>query len=380
VTADLWTPDAPPVDWADLDSETATGPSLFTRYRASQLADMTDTFTWLIQGALAKPTYGQLAGEMKSLKSYVGLFLALGLASGKTVFDTFTPPEPQPVMAYVGEGGRIPFQRRLRRVADAMDIDLTTVPLETTFDVSPIESPTFRLSLARDLEEVQPGLVWIDPYYAYHGTQTKASSLHEEGALLSGLSSRCLAAGASLLVNNHFNQSGTGTGLKRITMAGSGEWADSWILLAHRSDPDVENGRFHLDMSIGSRQWGGTAWELDLDIGRFNVDTGQHDGEITWALRRPAAANANRESDLFAVVLDVLEEHPWQLTKAKLVEAVGGKATVARGLIDALVQDRRIKAERLPRLEGTRHVNRVLYALADEPRPDHGTALDGVAS
>jgi hypothetical protein len=42
--------------------------------------------------------------------------------------------------------------------------------------------------------------------------------------------------------------------LKRITMAGSGEWADSRLLLEHREPPDVESGIFRLTIDVGSRQ------------------------------------------------------------------------------------------------------------------------------
>ena len=123
----------------------------------------------------------------------------------------------------------------------------------------------FQESLRRDLDEIEPGLVTLDPLYTYHGTTTRASDLHQEGALLNMLSTPCVEAGASLVVVNHFNQTGGGSSLKRITMAGSGEWADSWVLLEHRGQPDVAAGMFMLNMEIGSRQWGGSKWELDLD-------------------------------------------------------------------------------------------------------------------
>jgi len=345
--------------------------AMFRRHSAAELAQLPDAFDWLVARMLAEPTYGQIAGELKTLKTYTALFLAVGLAAGEPVLGHFEVPRPRPVLAYIGEGGMLPFQRRLKRVARAMKVTLDDLPLHVTFDVAPVASDTFRYSLARDLDEIQPGLVWVDPYYAYHGGTVKASSLHEEGDLLTRLSTQCLDGDASLLVANHFNQTGNGSGLKRITMAGSGEWADSWLLLNHRGEPDVANGRFQLDLAIGSRQWGGNAYQLDLDIGRFDPDHGTHDGDITWDLRAAAGAAA-READAFAVVLEVLEAQPWVLTKAQLVAAVGGNATTARGLVDALLQDHRIKAAPLPRQEGRRRIRRVLFALADEPGPEPG--------
>ena len=48
--------------------------------------------------------------------------------------------------------------------------------------------------------------------------------------------------GATLLINNHFNQTGTGSGLQRITMAGHAEWCRLVAARRHREPPDVAGG------------------------------------------------------------------------------------------------------------------------------------------
>ena len=178
----------------------------------------------------------------------------------------------------------------------AMGVSPNDLDLHPSFDVAPISSPMFQESLERDLYEIGPALVTLDPLYIFHGMVTRASDLHQEGALLSQLSRPCTDAGASLLVVNHFNQGGSGMSLKRITMAGSGEWADSWLLLAHREGRDVDAGSFRLTLEVGSRQWGGATWDLDLNIGHFNEDTGTHDGEITWDLSELPVSLASRQT------------------------------------------------------------------------------------
>jgi len=265
---------------------------LFRRWTMAELLAEPDEFEWLVRGLLAQPTYGQIAGEMKTLKSYIAGFLAVGMAGGVPIFDRFTPNGARPVLAYVGEGGRSLWTRRIRRICSSMGVDPGDLDLHPIFDVAPIPSMVFQESLRRDLDHLGPALVTLDPLYTYHGTATRASDLHQEGALLNLLSGPCVEAGASLLAVNHMNQTGSGMSLKRITMAGSGEWADSWLLLEHRDTPDVENGVFRLTLEIGSRQWGGTTWDLDLDIGRFDMDTGSHDGQITWDLNRASPGGA----------------------------------------------------------------------------------------
>ena len=90
--------------------------NLFRRYTMPDLLAEPDTFAWQVRGLLAQPTYGQIAGEMKVLKSLVLKFVMVGLASGLPIFGTFIPSCPQPVLAYVGEGGQAWWTRRIRRV------------------------------------------------------------------------------------------------------------------------------------------------------------------------------------------------------------------------------------------------------------------------
>lgn len=91
-------------------------PALFRRWRASELAaDADQPLRWRVRGLLVDPTYAMLAGEEKTLKTYLGLFVYVGVASGVPVFGHFKVDEAAPVVVYIGEGGRQPYGRRLAR-------------------------------------------------------------------------------------------------------------------------------------------------------------------------------------------------------------------------------------------------------------------------
>lgn len=315
---------------------------LFHRWTMADLLAADRTFKWTVRGMLVRPTYGMVGGEQKTLKSYVSTFIDLACATGTPLFDHFTIDDPGPVVAYVGEGGRIPFTRRLERIAEAMGITLADADFHPTFDVAPVSSLIFEESLRRDLDELEPALVHIDPWYAYHGAQSEGKNLYAEGSLLSGLSQPCIDAGASLLVNHHFNQTGGSKGISRLTMAGAQEWVDSWILLAHRQDPDVPNGRFYLELNIGSRQWGGSTWELDIDVGRFDPDTAEYDGAITWDLRRSGSGQSSKHDGKVRILAAVLE-HPGELGKEEAAKAAGMNLKVARELVQKLTDDGHIR-------------------------------------
>lgn len=361
------------VDYVDLfrnsarAEEAAVEPAadLFRLWGPGELLDADRSFRWLVRGMLVHPTYGMLAGERKTLKSYLSTFINVAVASGCPLFGHFAVDMPAPVVAYVGEGGRVPYTRRLERVAAAMGVDLRHLPLFSSFDVAPTTSEIFRETLVRDLTERKPGLVTLDPLYAFHGPATNAANLFEEGALLSALSAPCVDAGASLQVLSHFNKTGTGRGLDRITQAGGQEWSDSWILLSHRADPDVAGGRFRLLLEIGSRQWGGTEWDLDLNVGRFDVEVGEFDGDITWELRRSSGASADSaEKRLLALVA----ERPGELTKEELARVAGGNLVKARALVVSIEDRGLIVPERARRMRSDGKPNQVwAYRLVEPP-------------
>ncbi len=340
---------------------------LLRAWTPAELLDADRTFRWQVRGVLVHPTYGMLAGERKTLKSYLATFVNVAVAAGVPVFGHFAVDEAAPVVAYVGEGGRVPFTRRLERVAAAMDVNLRHLPLRLSFDVAPIASEIFRETLKRDLREMEPGLVTLDPLYAYHGPATNAANLFEEGALLSSLSAPCVDAGASLLVLSHFNKTGTGRGLDRITQAGGQEWSDSWVLLSHREAPDVSGGEFHLLLEIGSRQWGGTEWDLDLNVGRFDVELGEFDGDITWDLRRhDEGAGDSAEVKVLALV----EANPGGLVKEELAKGAGGNLVNARSVVVGLEAKGVIVPERTTRKRSDGKPHQVwTYRLVQRPSP-----------
>ena len=291
----------------------------------------------------------------------------MAVAAGVPVFGRFVVDQAAPVVAYVGEGGRVPYTRRLERIASSMGVDLRQVPLFPVFETAPVQSTTFQSTLARDLVELQPALVSLDPLYAYHGTGTNAANLFEEGALLNALSEPCLAAGAVLKVTTHFNKTGSGRGLDRLTMAGAQEWSDSWWLVSHREVPDVANGEFRLLLEVGSRQWGGSTWDLDLSIGSFNEEDGEFEGAISWHISRHEDVLATNGEE---ALLDILRDHPWELTRTQVLEKAGGNRGKMQAAFKRLEAARRVRSEHVLRAEGGTNRTRSLWATADQLVPE----------
>jgi hypothetical protein len=338
----------------------------------AELLDAPHSFSWMARGLLAQPTYGMFpAGEKKTLKSVIGDFIDIGLASGEAILGRFQVDQPGTVRVYIGEGGREPYTRRLERAAAAMGVALRDIPLLPSFEVAPIGSDRFEATMRRDLDELAPMAVRMDPLYPFHPLAgVNASNLLEEGTMLARLSVPCMAAGASFLLTSHFNKTGVTTGLERITQAGGQEWSDSWLLVSHRRDPDVDDGKFYLALEVGSRQWGGSTWDLDMDVGRFDEDRREYDGAISYDLRRSKGEAARSRS----AVADIVARQPWSLGREELAKALGVKMTDGRRAVDESFRRGEIATREV---EGRRSDGRRYTATVYGPShvPD-GTKLD----
>jgi hypothetical protein len=307
---------------------------------------------WVVEGLWCQETHGELAGGEKTLKSYIGLIIDVGIAAGMAVFGRFAVERPGRVLHLCGEGGRSGYWRRFGRVCDAYGVVVGDVRPNhrVTFNTSSMNNPAFLDEVADALEDFGPGFAHLDPYYAYAPSRVDSARLVEVGAALESLGSLCARHEASLLMNNHFNETGTGNGLTRITGAGHAEWCDSWLLVRHREKADVERGRFKLRLDIGSRQWGGTSWDLDLDIGAFNPLTRQHDGVVAWTIN-PASDDDGRDPQdahdekIITARLALLKVGRKQrrlgkpFTKTELVHATAGNHQILGVAFDQLVGD-----------------------------------------
>lgn len=326
-------------DWfeAQQDADDARDDSddVFPLERVSDIIHLADTpIKFIIRGFLIDGSHGMLAGEKKTLKSYIGTIMDISIISGLPLFDHFRVERTGPVIVYVGEGGKIPYLRRVKRICKAMELDLKTVlhDYHIVTETAPISSPKFQRSLAAHLAAVRPVLYRMDPLYAYHGSDSDPRNVHSEGELLNIVSQMTGEYGSNALITNHFNKTGRGADLDRITMSGSGEWVDSWILvdkIGGDDGQDVLNGNFRLKLSVGSRQWGEADWQLDLSVGRFDMDLGDHAEDISWKLvrlglssadsARPEALSLRRE------IIQTLIDKPWDLTRTDVKAAIGVK-------------------------------------------------------
>jgi hypothetical protein len=333
-------PDIPPIDGLPV-----------TAYRASDLDVLADTpVDFIIRGFLVDGTAGMWGGAQKTLKTELQIGLDLSVATGVPFLrhTEFTVERTGPVLVFIGEGGLAPYMRRVRRVAHAYGLEANPDNYVITGHLGDMSDPEFIEQVAATVEGVDPVLVRIDPYYAYHGGDTEAGNLFAQGKLLTRF--QTAVAGRTFLLTHHFNEGGRGLDLARFTQAGSAQWIDSWVQVVHRETPNPDEGLFWLGLKVGSRQWGERLYEVDVNLGAFNMGAGRHNGEPTWDVRQidySAIEEWGRgvrkpAQDRRPEIAKILRDEPWALTRTQLVKMVGGHAQATRGHIDELIGSRTV--------------------------------------
>jgi hypothetical protein len=303
----------------------------FPHFPTTPLADITaekHVLKWLIRDFWTLGGYGQYAGPEKALKSYLALMTALAVASGRALFDRFDVVTGGPVVIFTGEGTRHLVERRLRHLAqlyNLTDNDLVELPIAVVDIPAQAQSEKFQNTL-REAITFGPVLIIVDPLYTYHGGSANAGNVHEASEVLTAISMPTVQAGIALVVVNHFNKYGAQTlELSSITQAGGREWVNNWLLVKHRSKPDLVAQRFELEFIVGSREGYGGNYDLDVALGPLDSETLRHVGVPNVECRPHAEKGTPDLVDPAEAIFRLLVVNPWTLTKSDIVTRITGR-------------------------------------------------------
>lgn len=124
---------------------------------------------WLIEGLWGRSAVGIIGGAPKCLKSWLGLDIALSVATGTPALNTYRVHERGPALVYLAEDAlevvreRIEGMARHRRLAlEAIDLHVITAPrlsLDTARD---------RSLLLETVSRLRPRLLLLDPLVRLH--------------------------------------------------------------------------------------------------------------------------------------------------------------------------------------------------------------------
>lgn len=137
--------------------------------RAAQLDEPDTARRWLIEKLWARAGVGIIGGAPKCCKSWLGLDLAVSVASGTPCLDSFHVQEPGSALVYMAEDAAAVVKQRLAGLCRHRGLDLEALPIFV------ITAPSVRLDLAQDQRRLAltvrrhaPRLLLLDPFVRLH--------------------------------------------------------------------------------------------------------------------------------------------------------------------------------------------------------------------
>lgn len=152
---------------------------------------------WLIEGLWGAAAVGFIGGPPKCCKSYLGLDMALSVATGTPCLGTYTVHEQGPTLVYLAEDALAIVRERVESLAHHRGLPLEDVNLHViTVPRLRLDQPADRARLFETARQLRPKMLLLDPLVRLHTVDENSAT--EVAQLLAGL--RDLQRGLDLAI------------------------------------------------------------------------------------------------------------------------------------------------------------------------------------
>ncbi len=145
--------------------------------KAYRLEKQQSEQAWLIQSVWARSAVGIIGGAPKCCKSWLGLDMAVSVASGAPCLDRFDVQDKGPVLVFLAEDAICTVRSRIDALCGHRNLDIRRL------DLYVITASALRLDLATDqnrlkatLDETRPRLLVLDPLVRLHRLDENSAS------------------------------------------------------------------------------------------------------------------------------------------------------------------------------------------------------------
>jgi hypothetical protein len=193
---------------------------------------------WLVEHLWGASAVGVIGGAPKCSKTWLGLDLALSVATGTAGLGRYAVPEPGPVLVYLAEDALPVVRQRVAGMARQRGLELTRVELHV------ITAPTLRLDrelhraqLREAAQRLRPRLLLLDPLVRLHGLDENNAS--EIAGLLAYLRALQRQLDLAVMLVHHTRKNATGGVASGQTLRGSSDlhaFGDSNLYLRRTQD------------------------------------------------------------------------------------------------------------------------------------------------
>lgn len=285
--------------------------------RVGELSTAESAPRWLIKELWGASSVGVIGGAPKCAKTWLGLDMALSVATGTPCLGKYAVPEPGPVLVYLAEDALPVVRQRVGGMARHRGLDLAGVEIDA------ITAPVLRLDRERDrarlletTRRLRPRLLVLDPLVRLHGIDENNAG--EVAELLAYFRSLQRQFDLSVVLVHHTRKSGA-----MGVAAGQGLRGSSDIHAFGDSNLYLRRSREHL-MLASEHRAAPAAAPVYLELVATDAETIHLEvvGEP-----RDSANRLNRDGNQRSLeerVLDLLVVG-MPLTRAKLRETLGVK-------------------------------------------------------
>ena len=138
--------------------------------RVGEIASEDNAQRWLVEGLWGEKSVGVIGGAPKCAKTWLGLDMALSVATGTACLGKYAVPEPGPVLVYLAEDALPVVRERIEGVARHRGLDLAAVEVHViTAPVLRLDRDPDRTRLLETTKRLRPRLLLLDPLVRLHG-------------------------------------------------------------------------------------------------------------------------------------------------------------------------------------------------------------------
>jgi hypothetical protein len=177
--------------------------------RVGEIPEEDTTQRWLVEQLWGDSSVGVIGGAPKCSKTWLGLDLALSVATGTACLGTYAVPRAGPVLVYLAEDALTVVRERVQGMARHRGLDLDAV------DIHVITAPTLRLDrdphrtrLFETAKRLRPRLLLLDPLVRLHGIDENHAG--EVAGLLAYFRSLQRRLDLSVVLVHHTRKNATG--------------------------------------------------------------------------------------------------------------------------------------------------------------------------
>jgi RecA-family ATPase len=193
---------------------------------------------WLVEELWCAHAVGVIGGAPKCAKTWLGLDMALSVATGTPCLGRYAVPEPGPVLVYLAEDALRVVRERIEGMARHRALDLDEVEIHV------ITAPLLRLDHDRDrtrlwetVRRLRPRLLVLDPLVRLHGIDENHAG--DVAELLAYIRSLQRELGLSVLLVHHTRKNAADGVAAGQGLRGSGDihaFGDSNLYLQRTKD------------------------------------------------------------------------------------------------------------------------------------------------